>query len=185
MWWREHPAHYVEPSDDDWAVVPLDLEPFSDPREFARWVNDGGMRVSGRDVNCADCARAVELSWRGESQVAAARGPDRAGESRKQVEGWLGRGLGEHTFESIGQALESAGHGASAYVVVLWTNRAGGHAFNAVNWEGVVYWIDAQADEAIVEPWPPRRFLYTSEGYDETEVARTLAALFDRDGSSL
>jgi CubicO group peptidase (beta-lactamase class C family) len=188
-WWARHPSDYVRPDDDDWEPVPFDLEPFSDPRSFAWWVNDGGASSPGRDMNCADCARAFELCWRGKPQISAALPPEHEGESPEQIESWLGRRLEDHTFESIRERLASAGHGASAYIVVWWKEGggrvAGGHAFNAVNWDGEVYWIDAQPDTAIIEVWPPRAFPYSSEGYDESEVAETIAALFDKDGSAL
>lgn len=182
-WWGSYPNDYIRPDDRDWDPVPDELEPFAPPRNFARWVNDRGPSRPGRDVNCADCARAVELCWRGTPQVSAARAPRHGGESRAQIEEWLGRKLEDHTFDSIGNGLESAGHGASAYIVVWW-KEGGGHAFNAVNRDGEVYWIDAQPDRGIVELWPPHA-LRSSEGYDEGWVRKTVAALYNQDGSAL
>jgi hypothetical protein len=181
-WWTRYPGDYVEPSEEDWAVVPLELEAFSDSSEFAAWVNDGGMTVPGRDVNCADCARAVEVSWRGAPQVSAARAPERGGEVRAQIELWLRAELEEHSFEAIRERLDESGHGASAYIVVCW-NSGGAHAFSAVNRNGDVYWVDGQHG-ALVARWPPRRSLYPSDGYDESDVMTTLAVLRSGEGSS-
>ena len=45
----------------------------------------------------------------------------------------------------------------------------GGHAFNAVNHQGTVFFIDAQPTGGAVDTWPPKR---SSPGYgfDETDV---------------
>ena len=51
----------------------------------------------------------------------------------------------------IARRLMEAGHGASAVIVVRWPG-GGSHAYNAVNAEGEVIWIDAQRGHMSVEP---------------------------------
>lgn len=166
--WSSHGGEYVPPSDADWSPVPTALAAHSDPSTFASWVNDGGNGQPGRGVNCADCARSVESSWRGQPQVSAARAPGLVGESFSRIEEWLGAPLGPSSFSDIGSSLANAGHGSSACVVVTWKG-GGGHAFNAVNHQGTVFFIDAQPTGGAVDTWPPKR---SSPGYgfDETDV---------------
>ena len=166
--WSSHGGEYVPPSDADWSSVPTALAAHSDPHGFASWVNDGGNGQPGRGVNCADCARSVESSWRGEPQVSAARAPGLGGESFGRIEEWLGAPLEPSSFSGIERGLADAGHGSSAYVVVTWKG-GGGHAFNAVNHQGTVFFIDAQPTGGAVDTWPPKR---SSPGYgfDETDV---------------
>lgn len=169
--WSSHRGEYVQPSEEDWSPVPSNLPAHSDPHRFASWVNDGGNEKPGRGVNCADCARSVEASWRGEPQVSAARASGRGGESFGRIEEWLGTPLTSSNFSDIGISLANAGHGSSAYVVVTWKG-GGGHAFNAVNYQGTAYFIDAQPTGGAVDTWPPKR---TSPGYgfDEADVNKT------------
>lgn len=166
--WAAHAGEYVPPSDSDWSPVPLTLSAHSDPSRFADWVNDGGNGRPGRGVNCADCARSVESTWRGEPQISAARANGLGGESFSRIEEWLGAPLAPSSFTAIGTHLAAAGSGASAYIVVTWKG-GGGHAFNAVNHEGTVKFIDAQPTGGAVDTWPPKR---TSPGYgfDESDV---------------
>lgn len=166
--WSDHGEEYVPPTVADWDPVPATLKAFSNPKNFTLWVNDGGSSQPGRGVNCADCARAVEVSWRGHPQVSAARGQDFEGESFQRIEGWLGAPLENTNFHEIGNRLSDMRHGASAYVVVTWKG-GGGHAFNAVNYNDIVYFIDAQPTGGAVDVWPPKA---TSPGYgfDEAHV---------------
>ena len=173
--WSSHTGEYVVPSDADWLPVPTQLSAHSDPRGLAAWVNDGGNIQPGRGVNCADCARSFELSWRGQPQVSAARAPGLGGESFERIEEWLGDPLSPSSLLEIGNRLTDAGHGASAYVVVLWKG-GGGHAFNAVNYAGTVLFIDAQPTGGAVDTWPPKR---TSPGYgfEESDISETFCTV--------
>lgn len=166
--WASHAAEYVTPEPTDWTPVPERLDAYSAPSSFAAWVNDGGNDKPGRDVNCADCARAVELSWRGSPQVSAARAPRQGGESLDRIEEGLGRPMLRSSFSEVGDRLTALGHGSSAYVVVTWHGGAG-HAFNAVNFQGTVFFVDAQPTGGAVDVWPPKR---SSPGYgfDESDV---------------
>ncbi|MBW3650974.1 MAG: hypothetical protein KY458_10440, partial [Actinobacteria bacterium] len=177
-WSRD--KRYIPPSDADWAKVPQALPRHSAPAEFSPWVNAGGHVVPGRDVNCADCARAVEVTWRGTPQVSAARAPGAGGETRAEIEAWLGRPLEPQTFKSLGADLATRGHGSSAYVVVHWKG-GGGHAFNAVNHEGKVYFVDAQPKGGAVDLWPPKADS-PGYGFTEADVAATYATFFPAGG---
>lgn len=168
-WWSRYPGEYVPPSAADWVPVPAALPPHSDPGRFAAWVNDGGDGRPGREVNCVDCARAVELTWRGEPQISAARAAGIRGEAPARVEQWLGAPLHRTDLGAVGRELAARGHGASAVVGVVWTT-GGGHAFNAVNYEGQVYFVDAQPAGGAVDLWPPRRSS-PGYGYDASDMA--------------
>lgn len=165
--WAQYPQEYVPPSESDWGPVPGSLAANSHPATFASWVNDGGDSVHGRSNNCADCARAVELSWRGHPQVSAARRTGR-GENLSRIASWLGGDLIPMTFEEIRENLQFEGPGSSAYVVVTWKN-GGGHAFNAVNYRGVIYFVDSQPKGGAVDTWPPTR-LSPGYGFDLGDI---------------
>lgn len=169
IFWESHDGEYLPPTDEDWSPVPTTLSPHSDPRLFTRWVNDGGAEQPGRGDNCADCARAFESSWRGQPQVSAARADGQGGEDFRRIEEWLGVPLERSSFARIGSELADSGHGASAYVVVIWRG-GGGHAFNAVNYQETVLFVDSQPTGGAVDTWPPTR---SSPGYgfDESDVS--------------
>ncbi|WP_230465539.1 toxin glutamine deamidase domain-containing protein [[Actinomadura] parvosata] len=141
---------------------------FPDPRgTWVRLVNGGGPADDPfRSSNAADCALAVLSTWHGEPATAAPRLPeyDRIGRpvltgeqgSVARIEEWAGHrlqyaGQGRHAYPLIARRLLDAGHGAAAVIVVRWPG-GGSHAWNAVNFEGEVIWIDAQRGHLSVEP---------------------------------
>ncbi|MEV4474988.1 toxin glutamine deamidase domain-containing protein [Nonomuraea salmonea] len=141
---------------------------FPDPRgTWVRLVNGGGPADDPfRASNAADCALAVLSTWHGEPAAAAPRLPeyDRIGRpvltgeqgSVARIESWVGHrlqyaGQGRHAYPMIAHRLVEAGHGASAVIVVRWPG-GGSHAWNAVNFDGEVIWIDAQRGHMSVEP---------------------------------
>jgi hypothetical protein len=156
--------------------MPLELEAFGDPAKFVPGVNDGGLDVTGRSNNCADCARAVQLCWEGRPSVSAARVPGSGGESSPWTTEWSGKSPERADFDAIAARLTSGGHGSSAIVHVQWNNGRG-HAFNAVNLNGKILFIDGQP--GAYGPWPPSK---DSPGYrfDESETVpgRTVAWYF-------
>lgn len=187
--WRERPLRefreqyrkeYREP--DTPAVERLRGEPHHDPKEFTASINPH-RRESGLVYkrNCCDCARAVELTWRGQPEVAAGRATGK-GEDWSRTERWAGTYKQEMSFDQIGERLRAEGHGASAMVEVQYTDRygrRGGHMFNAVNHEGRVLYVDGQKD--WVSDWPP------SEHHPEWSgmtIHKTRAIGFDRNGRS-
>ncbi|TYB67181.1 hypothetical protein FXF51_14905 [Nonomuraea sp. PA05] len=141
---------------------------FPDPRgTWVRLVNGGGPADDPfRSSNAADCALAVLSTWHGEPATAAPRLPeyDRIGRpvltgeqgSVARIERWTGHrlqyaGQGRHAYPLIARRLLDAGHGAAAVIVVRWPG-GGSHAWNAVNHDGEVIWIDAQRGHMSVEP---------------------------------
>ncbi|MFD5097775.1 toxin glutamine deamidase domain-containing protein [Streptomyces albidochromogenes] len=144
---------------------------FPDP--FGPWSelqNDGGNEVPGRSNNCADCARSFLETWYGNPQVSAPRTLDHdedgnpdpfspendANENQMRWAGtpytYSGPGDDPNTAAGIVWDLEQAGHGAAAIVHVDWADGSGGHAFNAVNHNGTVVWVDTQSGEVSHEP---------------------------------
>ncbi|MEV5894518.1 toxin glutamine deamidase domain-containing protein [Nonomuraea fuscirosea] len=141
---------------------------FPDPRgTWVRLVNGSGPADDPfRASNAADCALAVLSTWHGEPATAAPRLPeyDRIGRpaltgergSVARIERWAGQrlqyaGQGRHAYPMIERRLLDAGHGAAAVIVVRWPG-GGSHAWNAVNFDGEVIWIDAQRGHMSVEP---------------------------------
>ncbi|RVX47936.1 papain fold toxin 1 (glutamine deamidase) of polymorphic toxin system [Nonomuraea polychroma] len=141
---------------------------FPDPRgTWIRLINGGGPADDPfRASNAADCALAVMSTWHGEPATAAPRLPeyDRIGrplltgerDSRARIERWVGQrleyaGQGRHAYPMIARRLIEAAHGACAVIVVRWPG-GGTHAWNAVNADGEVIWIDAQRGHMSVEP---------------------------------
>ncbi|MEV1169661.1 toxin glutamine deamidase domain-containing protein [Nonomuraea sp. NPDC049784] len=141
---------------------------FPDPRgTWVRLVNGGGAADDPfRASNAADCALAVLSTWHGEPAAAAPRFPEYDGIGRPlltgeqgslaRIERWVGHrfqyaGQGRHAYPMIARRLLDAGHGASAVIVVRWPG-GGSHAWNAVNADGEVIWIDAQRGHMSVEP---------------------------------
>jgi hypothetical protein len=143
---------------------------FPDP--FGPWSqlqNDGGNEVPGRSNNCADCSRSFLETWRGNPQVSAPRTLDTdengnldpwspesdANENQIRWSGaphsYAGEGSDPDTAQRIADDLLQAGHGAHAIVQVDWPG-GGGHAFNAVNHNGKVVWIDTQSGEVSHDP---------------------------------
>ncbi|MEU8363409.1 toxin glutamine deamidase domain-containing protein [Nonomuraea sp. NPDC048882] len=141
---------------------------FPDPRgTWVRLVNGSGPADDPfRASNAADCALAVLSTWHGEPATAAPRLPeyDRIGRpaltgergSVARIERWVGHrlqyaGQGRHAYPMIERRLLDADHGAAAVIVVRWPG-GGSHAWNAVNFDGEVIWIDAQRGHMSVEP---------------------------------
>ncbi|MGW7054739.1 toxin glutamine deamidase domain-containing protein [Streptomyces sp. NPDC054887] len=126
--------------------------------------------MPGRSNNCADCARSFLETWYGNPQVSAPRTPDadedgnpdpfspenNANENQMRWAGtpytYSGPGDDPDTAAGIAWDLEQAGHGASAIVHVDWADGSGGHAFNVVNHNGTVVWVDTQSGEVSHEP---------------------------------
>lgn len=172
--WQNHPDEYVPP--DRRAPRPDVPEAFHDPREWVGKINPEP-DTPGRDVNCGECARATELSWRGVPAVSARiADPMSSGEPDDRMHEWSGRHLEPMSLSEIGNRPEEAGDGASALVAVSWP-RGGGHWFNAVNYNGEVLSVDGQG--GTVESWPPTRKVTR---LDEKMISESLAITFDRDG---
>lgn len=141
---------------------------FPDPRgTWIRLINaEGPTEDPFRSTNALDCSLAVISTWHGEPVVAARRYPEydvlgrplMTGETGgvARAEAWLGHrfeyvGHGRRAYVAIAQRLIFGGHGASAVLITRWP-AGGSHAWNAVNSNGEVLWIDAQRGHMAVEP---------------------------------
>ncbi len=158
----QHEGEFIEPMSRSYAV-----EKFDDPNRFVASINprldDAGYSYK---VNCADCARSVERTWRGNHEEAAGRVPCLDtngaivphGEQSSMTEDWAGeRFVSTHDDELLRQALLDGGHGSSAIVHSTWERtdqqRAGGHAYNAVNYHGEIRVLDGQIGKSF--EWEP------------------------------
>ncbi|UZJ31477.1 toxin glutamine deamidase domain-containing protein [Streptomyces endophytica] len=142
---------------------------FADPFEpWSQLQNDGGHEQPGRSNNCADCSRSFLESWYGNPQVSAPRTLDTEpdgtpdnwspeDDSVANLERWAGGPFvdygddASHAYQNIAAELDQAGHGSAAVVGVYWP-EGGGHAFNAVNHNGKVIWVDSQTGEVSDAP---------------------------------
>ncbi|KUM67690.1 toxin glutamine deamidase domain-containing protein [Streptomyces curacoi] len=143
---------------------------FPDP--FGPWAqlqNDGGNTVPGRSNNCADCSRSFLETWYGNPQVSAPRTvdldengkhnpftpEDNANDNQIRWTGaahtYAGPGGDPDTANTIASTLQQAGPGSAAIVQVDWPG-GGGHAFNVVNHNGKIVWIDTQSGEVSDKP---------------------------------
>lgn len=140
------------------------VEKFGDPDGVVRNTNpfygDGSRSF---DVNCADCARSVERTWRGEHEEAAGRVPQLDatgaviphGEQSSLTEEWAGENFSSAPNDAeLRQALIDGGHGSSAIVHSTWERidqqqSAGGHAYNLVNYHGDIRVLDGQTGENL------------------------------------
>ncbi|MCZ1011222.1 toxin glutamine deamidase domain-containing protein [Streptomyces lydicus] len=139
-------------------------DPFGD---WSQLQNDGGTNVPGRSNNCADCSRSFLETWYGNPQVSAPRTPDLAADgtpdhwspekdANENIIGWTGAphsyaGTSPDGHAVIARDLLQAGPGSSAIVQVNW-DGGGGHAFNAVNHNGRIVWVDTQSGEVSEQP---------------------------------
>ncbi|MFJ6789011.1 toxin glutamine deamidase domain-containing protein [Streptomyces angustmyceticus] len=141
---------------------------FPDPSgNWAQLQNDGGPGVPGRSNNCADCSRSFLESWYGNPQVSAPRTPDLNADgtpdhwspetdANENIINWTGAphsyaGTSPDGHDAIAKDLLKAGPGSSAIVQVNWAD-GGGHAFNAVNHDGRIVWVDTQSGEVSEKP---------------------------------
>lgn len=157
-----------------WGPVedaPVRRAPFETPETWVDDINGGGHHLPGRDVNCIDCTRATESTWRGQPEVAAPiADPSRRGAPLDWIEDWSGGRFRLSSADGVARRLDDLGPGSSAMIVATWSDE-GAHAFNAVNDGGTIRWVDGQTGETL--PWPPR---YGSE------IDTMLAIFVDPDG---
>ncbi|WP_217213118.1 toxin glutamine deamidase domain-containing protein [Streptomyces sp. AC550_RSS872] len=143
---------------------------FPDPfGPYTQLQNDGGNTVPGRSNNCADCSRSFLETWYGNPQVSAPRTvdldengkhnpftpEDNANANQIRWTGaahtYAGPGGDPNTANNIASTLQQAGPGSAAIVQVDWPG-GGGHAFNVVNHNGKIVWIDTQSGEVSDKP---------------------------------
>ncbi|MBT8224295.1 MAG: hypothetical protein HKP61_00700 [Dactylosporangium sp.] len=130
--------------------------PHPDPRtgRWVRLVNGFGIAEEGRCNNCSEAARAFLACWYGTPTVASsvASGllaePDALGRDQAHFGAeYTHEGTGVQAYGAVINRLELAGHGAAAVIVTQWTAEVGGgvHTWNAVNHNGGIVFVDAQA----------------------------------------
>ncbi|MEU9395909.1 toxin glutamine deamidase domain-containing protein [Streptomyces sp. NPDC048324] len=147
------PQRYPDPFDGNWSQLQ----------------NDGGVNVPGRSNNCADCSRSFLETWYGNPQVSAPRTldtdangkpdlwspEDNANDNQIRWTGaahtYAGPGGDPNTANNIADTLQQAGPGSAAIVQVDWPG-GGGHAFNVVNHNGKIVWIDTQSGQVSTQP---------------------------------
>ncbi|MGW1751504.1 toxin glutamine deamidase domain-containing protein [Streptomyces sp. NPDC002092] len=174
-----HPGGLTEPDPADQQAL-VDAVPhnedgtpqrFPDPFEgnWSQLQNDGGVNVPGRSNNCADCSRSFLETWYGNPQVSAPRTldtdangkpdhwspEDDANENQIRWTGaahtYAGPGGDPATADNIANTLQQAGPGSAAIVQVDWPG-GGGHAFNVVNHNGNIVWVDTQSGQVSSQP---------------------------------
>ncbi|GAA3386876.1 toxin glutamine deamidase domain-containing protein [Cryptosporangium minutisporangium] len=167
-----------DPADQDALerAVPIGVDgrPMRFPNPLGRWlglVNDGGPDATPfRANNCLDTGLSFLGTWLGNPQVSAPRTreftaagePSTAGEAngRVRAEETLGatfqhRGsVSGPAYSAIADQLRTVGHGSSALIITSTAADHGGgsHAWNAVNHNGTIHWIDAQLGTVSTEP---------------------------------
>ena len=173
-----YPGGLTEPAPADQQAL-VDAVPHNEdgtperfPDPFGSWSqlqNDGGNTIPGRSNNCADCSRSFLETWYGDPQVSAPRtldtdangNPDvwspehNANDNQIRWTGaahtYAGPGNNPDTANTIASTLQEAGPGSAAIVQVDWPG-GGGHAFNVVNHNGNIVWIDTQSGQVSHDP---------------------------------
>jgi Papain fold toxin 1, glutamine deamidase len=171
--WDQHPGDYNPPNLVEERAIGDRKTPFEDPSAWIGDINpEYGPNRPDRQFNCADCTRAVERNWRGDSQVSA--GLNGYGELNDRTEVWSGDRFRGMDFDEIENRLNSGGHGSSAMIGVDWRG-GGGHYFNAINHRGRILAIDGQSGR--IEAWPPS---VGGLGYDVSMITSSEAIVRDR-----
>ena len=146
------PAEYTEP----WETS-VPTEKFRPPERFATEVNPRYDQSPEFKVNCCDCARAAERTWRGQRETAAGLRLREDGELGGRMETWAGEEYRSVDVAEIHERLAVGGHGSSGIVSGVFRSHdgtMGGHTFNVVNDRGEVKAVDGQL--GMVEPWSDR-----------------------------
>lgn len=181
-----YPGEYIEPE-----TAPGPVEPFADPRDTVGVINPHYQEFRNYQVNCADCARAVESTWRGQTEQAAGRlsppfNEAPPGESPQRLEEWTGRTLQPVDQTDLAELIGRAGHGSSAIieVTVARGNRVWGHAFNLVNHHDSVLAVDGQTGE-VWDVTSGRDWFPSATWPERTEVLAMRAIAWDKEGTPL
>ncbi|MBK6872751.1 MAG: hypothetical protein IPJ14_16320 [Kineosporiaceae bacterium] len=140
-----HPGEYLEPMS---RTTPV--ERFQDPERTVHQINPMLDSSPAYQVNCADCSRAVERTWRGDREEAAGRSELR-GETDGRTQEWAGESFhAMRSADDVRDRVLEGGPGSSAIVhtdFVDHDGNPGGHAYNVVNHEGQVRVVDGQLGE--------------------------------------
>ncbi|WP_073816234.1 toxin glutamine deamidase domain-containing protein [Kitasatospora sp. CB01950] len=122
-------------------------------------VNGDGHRAPGRDNNCLDVALSTADTYSGNPTAAAPRrdgGPEGERGGRDRAENQLGApfrdmGNGDPAFRRVEDQLRNDGHGSQAVII---TQDADGraHAWNVVNHDGKITYLDNQTGQRSDKP---------------------------------
>ncbi|WP_138909449.1 toxin glutamine deamidase domain-containing protein, partial [Streptomyces chryseus] len=129
-------------------------------------INGDGPDAPGRNNNCVDTALSTVDTYSGNPTAAGARTPDPdangnpsdRGEKggRDRIENALGTrfsdmGNGRDAFNRLENTLQQSGHGSQAVIITQDANGRA-HAWNAVNHNGKITYIDAQTGQQSSKP---------------------------------
>lgn len=153
---QTRPGEYIEPYSRT-----SEVEPFRSPETIAQDINPRYEQGGAYEINCADCSRSVERTWRGHSEEAAGRVPEHVshgvvegGEQDGITESWAGERFAPvPNAEALRASLEAGGHGSSAIVHTRYEFDGDdfGHAYNVVNHHSEIRVVDGQSGETF--PW--------------------------------
>ncbi|MEU0744412.1 toxin glutamine deamidase domain-containing protein [Streptomyces sp. NPDC006134] len=129
-------------------------------------INGAGTDALGRTNNCVDVALSTVDTYAGTPTAAAARTPDPGPDGtpsdrgerngRDRIENTLGArftdlGDGRDAFNRLEDTLRTSGHGSQAVIITQDANGRA-HAWNAVNHNGRITYIDAQVGRTSPRP---------------------------------
>ena len=173
---RERPGGLEGPTDEHQQHVENSIpkdengepqrHPDPDDGNWVDSINDPGPDAPGRSNNCVDSALATADTYAGNPTAAAHRTPDTnddgtpsdRGESngRDRIENTLGArfndyGNGKDAFNSLENDLRDSGHGSQA-VIITQDSNGRAHAWNAVNHNGKITYVDSQTGQRSDTP---------------------------------
>ncbi|MBQ1001545.1 hypothetical protein KBY32_33850 [Streptomyces sp. RK62] len=129
-------------------------------------INGDGPDAPGRSNNCVDTALSTVDTYAGNPTAAGARTPDLDADGnpsdrgerggRDRIENTLGArfndmGNGRDAFNRLENTLRDSGHGSQAVIITQDANGRA-HAWNAVNHNGKITYIDAQTGQQSRNP---------------------------------
>ncbi|MDI3390750.1 toxin glutamine deamidase domain-containing protein [Streptomyces sp. B-S-A8] len=129
-------------------------------------INGDGSNTPGRNNNCVDTALSTVDTYAGNPTAAGARTPDPDNDGtpsdrgerggRDRIENTLGArfndlGNGRDAYNRLENTLRNNGHGSQAVIITQDTNGRA-HAWNAVNHNGKITYIDAQTGQRSPHP---------------------------------
>ncbi|MET9516899.1 toxin glutamine deamidase domain-containing protein [Streptomyces sp. NPDC002994] len=144
------PTRPPDPKDGDWVER----------------INGEGRDAPGRNNNCVDTALSTVDTFAGNPTAAGARTPDHDADGnpsdrgekggRDRIENTLGArfsdmGNGRDAFNRLENTLRNSGHGSQAVIITQDANGRA-HAWNAVNHNGKITYIDAQTGQQSSKP---------------------------------
>ncbi|MEU2784612.1 toxin glutamine deamidase domain-containing protein [Streptomyces sp. NPDC007110] len=133
---------------------------------WVQHINGDGPDAPGRSNNCVDTALSTVDTYAGNPTAAGARTPDLDADGnpsdrgerggRDRIENTLGArfsdlGNGRDAFNRLENTLRDSGHGSQAVIITQDANGRA-HAWNAVNHNGKITYIDAQTGQQSRNP---------------------------------